>query len=134
MYYSFNTMLLMLLVFHIYWWYLICAMIVRLLKNRGKVGEDIRSGKAFVSFFKLGFKKNLLIYLSYESGSFFSIVKPASFMGQMTFLLTCKATNYYSLHCCMLCWLCNEDLMKFLSNHCFGRLVLLSMADSEDDD
>ncbi|CAH8392745.1 unnamed protein product [Eruca vesicaria subsp. sativa] len=43
MYYSFNTMLLMLLVFHIYWWYLICAMIVRLLKNRGKVGEDIRS-------------------------------------------------------------------------------------------
>ncbi|CAF2128131.1 unnamed protein product [Brassica napus] len=45
MYYSFNTMLLMLLVFHIYWWYLICAMIVRLLKNRGKVGEDIRSGK-----------------------------------------------------------------------------------------
>ncbi|CAH2053323.1 unnamed protein product, partial [Thlaspi arvense] len=48
MYYSFNTMLLMLLVFHIYWWYLICAMIVRLLKNRGKVGEDIRSGKAFI--------------------------------------------------------------------------------------
>ncbi|CAN8269023.1 unnamed protein product [Cochlearia groenlandica] len=43
MYYSFNTMLLMLLVFHIYWWYLICGMIVRLLKNRGKVGEDIRS-------------------------------------------------------------------------------------------
>ncbi|KFK39245.1 hypothetical protein AALP_AA3G219300 [Arabis alpina] len=43
MYYSFNTMLLTLLVFHIYWWYLICAMIVRLLKNRGKVGEDIRS-------------------------------------------------------------------------------------------
>ena len=41
MYYSFNTMLLMLLVFHIYLWYLICAMIVRLLKNRGKVGEDI---------------------------------------------------------------------------------------------
>ncbi|CAN6919511.1 unnamed protein product [Brassica oleracea] len=50
MYYSFNTMLLMLLVFHIYWWYLICAMIVRLLKNRGKVGEDIRSGKTFYIF------------------------------------------------------------------------------------
>ncbi|KAF3588089.1 hypothetical protein F2Q69_00031099 [Brassica cretica] len=45
MYYSFNTLLLTLLVFHIYWWYLICAMIARLLKNRGQVGEDIRSGK-----------------------------------------------------------------------------------------
>uniref|UniRef100_A0A803NL87 TLC domain-containing protein n=1 Tax=Cannabis sativa TaxID=3483 RepID=A0A803NL87_CANSA len=43
MYYVFNTMLLMLLVFHIYWWVLICAMIQRQLKNRGKVGEDIRS-------------------------------------------------------------------------------------------
>ncbi|XP_010461810.1 PREDICTED: LAG1 longevity assurance homolog 2-like [Camelina sativa] len=43
MYYAFNTMLLMLLVFHIYWWYLICAMIIRQLQNRGKVGEDIRS-------------------------------------------------------------------------------------------
>lgn len=43
-YYVFNTMLLMLLVFHIYWWLLICAMIRRQLKNRGKVGEDIRSG------------------------------------------------------------------------------------------
>lgn len=44
MYYAFNTMLLMLLVFHMYWWYLICAMIIRQLENRGKVGEDIRSG------------------------------------------------------------------------------------------
>jgi len=69
MYYSFNTMLLMLLVFHIYWWYLICAMIVRLLKNRGKVGEDIRSGKT-------------CLYLSYESGSSFSIAKLASFKGK----------------------------------------------------
>ncbi|GLU03202.1 hypothetical protein SLE2022_204120 [Rubroshorea leprosula] len=43
LYYVFNTMLLMLLVFHIYWWFLICAMILRQLKNRGKVGEDIRS-------------------------------------------------------------------------------------------
>lgn len=42
-YYVFNTMLLMLLVFHVYWWFLICAMIMRQLKNRGKVGEDIRS-------------------------------------------------------------------------------------------
>ncbi|KAF5448150.1 hypothetical protein F2P56_028708 [Juglans regia] len=43
MYYVFNTMLLSLLVFHIYWWVLICSMIWRQLKNRGKVGEDIRS-------------------------------------------------------------------------------------------
>ncbi|XP_027105940.1 ceramide synthase LOH2-like isoform X2 [Coffea arabica] len=43
LYYVFNTMLLTLLVFHIYWWFLICAMIMRQLKNRGKVGEDIRS-------------------------------------------------------------------------------------------
>ncbi|KAL2490763.1 LAG1 longevity assurance2 [Abeliophyllum distichum] len=42
-YYVFNTMLLMLLVFHVYWWILICSMIRRQLKNRGKVGEDIRS-------------------------------------------------------------------------------------------
>ncbi|XP_010525689.1 PREDICTED: LAG1 longevity assurance homolog 2-like [Tarenaya hassleriana] len=43
MYYGFNTMLLMLLVFHIYWWYLIYSMIMRQLQNKGKVGEDIRS-------------------------------------------------------------------------------------------
>ncbi|GLT60449.1 hypothetical protein SLA2020_332140 [Shorea laevis] len=43
LYYVFNTMLLMLLVFHIYWWILICSMIMRQLENRGKVGEDIRS-------------------------------------------------------------------------------------------
>ncbi|KAK7400798.1 hypothetical protein VNO78_12105 [Psophocarpus tetragonolobus] len=43
LYYIFNTMLIMLLIFHIYWWKLICAMIYRQLKNSGKVGEDIRS-------------------------------------------------------------------------------------------
>ncbi|CAL0312122.1 unnamed protein product [Lupinus luteus] len=43
LYYTFNTLLIMLLIFHIYWWMLICAMINRQLKNRGKVGEDIRS-------------------------------------------------------------------------------------------
>ncbi|PSS02713.1 LAG1 longevity assurance like [Actinidia chinensis var. chinensis] len=43
LYYVFNTMLLTLFVFHVYWWVLICSMIVRQLKNRGKVGEDIRS-------------------------------------------------------------------------------------------
>ncbi|CAI9101936.1 OLC1v1000104C1 [Oldenlandia corymbosa var. corymbosa] len=44
LYYIFNSLLLTLLVFHIYWWYLISSMIMRQLKNRGKVGEDIRSG------------------------------------------------------------------------------------------
>ncbi|XP_038692679.1 LAG1 longevity assurance homolog 2-like isoform X2 [Tripterygium wilfordii] len=43
LYYIINTMLLMLLMFHMYWWVLICSMIMRQLKNRGKVGEDIRS-------------------------------------------------------------------------------------------
>lgn len=43
MYYIFNTMLITLLVFHIYWWVLICSMIARQLNNRGKVGEDVRS-------------------------------------------------------------------------------------------
>ncbi|XP_015574348.1 ceramide synthase LOH2 [Ricinus communis] len=43
LYYVFNTMLLMLLVFHIYWWVLIYSMIMRQLRNRGRVGEDIRS-------------------------------------------------------------------------------------------
>ncbi|WRX14025.1 TRAM/LAG1/CLN8 homology domain - like 3 [Theobroma cacao] len=43
LYYVCNTLLLMLLVFHVYWWVLICSMISRQLNNRGKVGEDIRS-------------------------------------------------------------------------------------------
>lgn len=43
LYYVFNTLLIMLLIFHVYWWMLIYAMINRQLKNRGKVGEDIRS-------------------------------------------------------------------------------------------
>lgn len=45
LYYVFNTLLFTLLVFHIYWWKLICAMIMRQMGNRGKVGEDIRSGE-----------------------------------------------------------------------------------------
>lgn len=43
LYYSFNTMLFTLLIFHIYWWKLICAMIMRQMVNSGKLGEDIRS-------------------------------------------------------------------------------------------
>lgn len=43
LYYVFNTMLVTLLLFHMYWWKLICSMITRQLKNRGQVGEDVRS-------------------------------------------------------------------------------------------
>lgn len=45
-YYVFNTMLITLLVFHVYWWKLICAMIAicKAAESRGRVGEDIRSG------------------------------------------------------------------------------------------
>ncbi|KAG6483373.1 hypothetical protein ZIOFF_060018 [Zingiber officinale] len=43
LYYIFNMMLLTLLIFHIYWWKLIFAMVLKQLRNRGKVGEDIRS-------------------------------------------------------------------------------------------
>ncbi|KAK9112784.1 hypothetical protein Scep_020303 [Stephania cephalantha] len=50
LYYSFNTMLVTLLVFHVYWWILIYSMIERQLKNRGKVGEDIRSGNSVYAF------------------------------------------------------------------------------------
>lgn len=42
-YYVFNTMLLTLLVFHVYWGILLCLMISRMLKNRGKLGDDVRS-------------------------------------------------------------------------------------------
>ncbi|KAL5714162.1 sphingosine N-acyltransferase [Ranunculus cassubicifolius] len=42
-YYVYNTMLQTLLIFHIYWWILIFSMIRRQLKNKGQVGEDIRS-------------------------------------------------------------------------------------------
>lgn len=43
LYYIFNTMLITLLVFHLYWWMLICKMIQKQLQNKGRVGEDIRS-------------------------------------------------------------------------------------------
>ncbi|XP_078174272.1 LAG1 homolog 2 [Carex rostrata] len=42
-YYIFNTMLLTLLVFHMYWWKLIFNMILKQMSNRGQVGEDVRS-------------------------------------------------------------------------------------------
>ncbi|KAJ1297837.1 hypothetical protein BS78_01G408100 [Paspalum vaginatum] len=43
LYYMFNTMLLTLLVFHMYWGKLICMMIMRQLNNKGQVTDDVRS-------------------------------------------------------------------------------------------
>ncbi|XP_074588686.1 ASC1-like protein 3 [Curcuma longa] len=43
LYYTFNTMLITLLIFHAYWWKLIFAMILKQMSNKGQVGEDIRS-------------------------------------------------------------------------------------------
>lgn len=46
-YYVFNTLLFALLVLHIYWWVLIYRMLVKQIQARGRVGEDVRSGKYF---------------------------------------------------------------------------------------
>lgn len=43
-YYVFNMLLITLLVIHLYWWVLIVRMLVKQLKNRGRVGDDVRSG------------------------------------------------------------------------------------------
>ncbi|GJN30972.1 hypothetical protein PR202_gb19323 [Eleusine coracana subsp. coracana] len=43
LYYMFNTMLLTLFVFHVYWGKLIFLMIKKQLNNRGQVGDDVRS-------------------------------------------------------------------------------------------
>lgn len=43
-YYIENTLLITLFVLHVYWWILIWRMLIRQLQNRGKVGEDVRSG------------------------------------------------------------------------------------------
>lgn len=44
-YYVFNTLLFCLLVLNIYWWVLMLRMLVGQIRARGKVSEDIRSGK-----------------------------------------------------------------------------------------
>ena len=46
-YYIFNTLLITLLVIHLYWWVLIMRMVFKQLRNSGKVGDDVRSGLAF---------------------------------------------------------------------------------------
>ncbi|KAL3501583.1 hypothetical protein ACH5RR_036032 [Cinchona calisaya] len=42
-YYIFNSLLLCLLVLHIYWWVLIYRMLVKQIKARGQLSEDVRS-------------------------------------------------------------------------------------------
>ncbi|KAG6556358.1 hypothetical protein Mapa_002301 [Marchantia paleacea] len=42
-YYAFNTLLLTLLVIHIYWWWLICRMISKQLQLQGRIPDDVRS-------------------------------------------------------------------------------------------
>lgn len=44
-YYLFNFLLFSLLVLHIYWWVLMYRMLVRQVQERGRVSEDVRSGK-----------------------------------------------------------------------------------------
>lgn len=44
-YYVFNSLLYCLLVLHIYWWVLIYRMLVKQIQARGKLSEDVRSGK-----------------------------------------------------------------------------------------
>ncbi|GJT75980.1 LAG1 longevity assurance homolog 3 [Tanacetum coccineum] len=42
-YYVFNTLLVCLLVLHIYWWVLMYRMLVKQIQDRGKLSEDVRS-------------------------------------------------------------------------------------------
>ena len=46
-YYHFNSLLITLLVLHVYWWLLICRMIAKQLRNSGHVGGDVRSGTSW---------------------------------------------------------------------------------------
>lgn len=58
-YYVFNMLLITLLVMHLYWWVLILRMVVKQLRNCGKVGEDVRSGFIIIqilNFFLLSFE------------------------------------------------------------------------------
>ncbi|KAH7420591.1 hypothetical protein KP509_13G013600 [Ceratopteris richardii] len=42
-YYIFNSLLISLLVMHIYWWVLVIRMVIRLIQAGGQVGDDVRS-------------------------------------------------------------------------------------------
>jgi ceramide synthetase len=50
LYYILNTLLISLLVLHMYWWILIYRMIVRQVEARGKMSQDVRSGMLFAAF------------------------------------------------------------------------------------
>jgi ceramide synthetase len=50
LYYTLNTLLISLLVLHIYWWILIYRMIVRQVEARGKMSHDVRSGILLATF------------------------------------------------------------------------------------
>lgn len=43
-YYLFNTLLLCLLICHIYWWMLMVRMLMKQIRARGKIDDDVRSG------------------------------------------------------------------------------------------
>ena len=49
-YYLFNTLLFCLLVLHIYWFVLMYRMLVKQIQARGKLSEDVRSGKYSIFF------------------------------------------------------------------------------------
>ena len=49
-YYLFNTLLFCLLVLHIYWGVLMYRMLVKQIQARGKLSEDVRSGKNSIFF------------------------------------------------------------------------------------
>lgn len=68
-YYVFNSLLISLLVLHIYWWVLIFRMIITQVHEKGHIGDDVRSGKfclcvLFLTILQLQFDK--LIDLNFE--------------------------------------------------------------------
>lgn len=44
-YYVFNTLLYCLQILHIYWWILICRVLISQIRAKGKIAKDIRSGQ-----------------------------------------------------------------------------------------
>lgn len=49
LYYVFNSLLISLLVLHVYWWVLIWRMIVKQVQDRGKISDDVRSGMSSIN-------------------------------------------------------------------------------------
>lgn len=68
-YYVFNSLLISLLVLHIYWWVLIFRMIIAQIHGKGHIGEDVRSGKfclCVLFFAVLQLQFNKLLDLNFE--------------------------------------------------------------------